>query len=121
MRISRRRTSVETAVNARRVETVEFTADPHRVGADIAGEAAIRLQGAGGHAYAGDRGDPSQSFNGRTATNQAFVGASTLGHNPIVSRDQTGADIATGVTAEGPFADTTQRIFAQRMARRSPL
>lgn len=121
MPLFRRQALVDNAVNARLVETVVFTDDPHAIGQALADEAAGRLQGRGGHAYAGDKGDPSQSFNGRVPSMQAFVGASTIARTSVVTRDQLGADISTGVTNEGPFADVTQRIFAQRLARRSPL
>lgn len=121
MRTARRQGIIAGAINAVIRTVVDFAPDPHTLGRDIAGEAAWRLQGGSGLAYIGDVGDPARSWNGPLPTNQVFVGASVMGHNPIVSRDQSGADIATGVTAEGPFADTTRRIFAQRLARRSAM
>jgi hypothetical protein len=115
---------VGTAVNGHPVAAVVFAGDPGAGDAQrtaIVGEAALRAQGRGGNVYIGDKGAPERSYNGALATPQAFVGASTIAHKQLVYFDQQGRDIASGTVTEGPFADTTRRMFALRLARRSPM
>jgi hypothetical protein len=115
---------VGTAVNGHAVGAVVFAGNPGAGDTQrnaIVGEAALRAQGRGGNVYIGDKGAPERSWSGPLPTPQAFVGASTQARKQLVYLDQQGRDIASGTVNEGPFADTTRRMFALRLARRSPM
>lgn len=110
------------AANAVHRTIVEFVPEPARQAQLVADEAAMRLQGAGGHIYMGDRGDPAVSFTGDAGRNvQRFVSAV-----PVVAvRGARGTfhdaapTIETGAVGDNPYADPAARIFAARMTRRA--
>lgn len=86
---------------------------------NLRGEAAIRLQGAGGTVYGGAESDPTATFGGALpAGPQAFVHAAGMtagtGHvyaDPADNRMESG-------TGNDIYADPAARIFAARLTRR---
>lgn len=117
-----RRGAGKAASNAVRRSIVEFVPEPAYQAQLVADEAAMRLQGAGGHIYVGDRGDPVWTFAGDAGRNvQRFVSAVPV----VATRGARGTyhdaapTIETGAVGDNPYADPAARIFAARMTRRA--
>jgi hypothetical protein len=101
--------------------TAEFGADPaDRRAGGLLRELWSRVQGARTHPYGPEKGDPSTTWNGYAQPPQAFHGLQQpLGGSGTPYRPGGFATIDTGLV-EGPLGDPARRIFAQRLARRTP-
>jgi len=98
----------------------EFGADPRdRFAAGLLTGIWTLLQGFRTHPYGPADKDPSMTFNGYAQSPQEFRGLHAPLGGGVPYRNGDTPKLDTGLV-EGPLGDPARRIFAQRLARRSP-
>lgn len=111
------------AANSYLAAVTEYGEDPNgrATARGLLGEIWARVQGFRTHPYGPAQGkDPSITFNGYGPAPQDFRGMNSINAGGIPYRDGGYATIASGLV-EGPLGDPSRRLFAQRLARRSPI
>ncbi len=84
----------------------------------LTGEIGARLAGHGGAVFVGDKGDPTQRFDGYVAgAQQHFTGAAAHVGTGSTFRDAQGRTIETSFP-DSTITDPARRMFADRLRRR---
>lgn len=113
-----RRQVAGAAVNARRVEVVEYVGDPASEGrsAALIGGIRARVNGFYGSVIGLDQADPYLTYSGRAMAAQAFRGAMSAGGVFSVYAASQDATLETGLPET--TADPVEAALVAKLARR---